>query len=186
MFAGNDSVSSASNLTSVLVKLNEQAPAILKFLQAFSGLVAIIILGWSLYSFVKMSRRDSDAIKPATAVLGVIIAGMLLQLGPSIDVFLNSIYGNASVSNLMSYKPHNASPMTVEGVKAVIGLVRLYGYYSFISGMIGLRNLFENSGDKSERFKKNAWHVVGGILCINIVQTVNILTSSAGFGDVLS
>ena len=58
-------------------------------------------------------------------------------------------------------------------------IVQLIGTISFIRGLVILSRLGERSG-QGDTLSKGLTHVIGGILCINIYQFVQVIAATFG------
>ena len=68
----------------------------------------------------------------------------------------------------------------------LIMCIRLIGYVSFIKGWFIFKRIGDGAQGSDEAFSKAMIHLFFGVLAINIVETVNVMSSTVGFGDVLT
>lgn len=170
------------------------------FLQSFSGIedfinvfvafLGVVLTIMAVFKFVEYGRfgENMGGVSLLTPVMYLLSGAALFNFAASIDTFLQSIYGpSTSVHNLMSYSGGaGAEEKTVLFLTALVACVRLYGYWSFASGWMTLRKLGSNSHGQNDSFKQALIKLFAGAAMINIVETVNVVTSTFGFGDFLS
>ncbi|CAN7531168.1 hypothetical protein LJR168_003829 [Pseudoxanthomonas sp. LjRoot168] len=179
-------MSAATTMTQNLVEL---VPIGIDALNVFASVVAVALVihsGSRLVFNAKYGEKDgsSELRKP----LMYFVAGILLwNLGASATTLLQTIYGDSTTTqNLIGYTP--SSNMTSEGtamIKAMVMGLRLIGYFFLVSGLAALRHAGSPSQGGNSPFQTSLWRILGGVAAINIVATVNLISSFIGFGNVL-
>jgi hypothetical protein len=106
-------------------------------------------------------------------------AGILLLNFPEwMNTLARTLFNSGSEQSLSYSAPsHPGSSYVTFAVK----FVRLIGAIGIIRGCVLLRD----SASQSPQFFRAVTHFIGGILCVNVVQFINILASTAG-GDMQS
>lgn len=61
-----------------------------------------------------------------------------------------------------------------------IAIVRVVGYVSFVRGLVMLSHSADQ-GSQQGSFGKGFMHIIGGILAINIVETITVIGNTLGF-----
>ena len=70
-------------------------------------------------------------------------------------------------------------------MKAIIACLRLYGYFTYARGWMSVRRIGNGQNGSDEVFKAAMIRLVAGVALINIVETVNLISGTFGFGNVL-
>ena len=167
------------------------------FLQSFAGfedllnaLVAFLGLCLTihgLFKFVQYSRLGGReaGLTLLAPVMYLACGAALWNFAAGINSLLETFFGpSASVQSILSYNtPVKAKENTRLLLASLIACVRLYGYWSYASGWLTLRRLGENK--HGDTFKKGMVKLVAGVFLINIVETVNVVAATFGFGKVL-
>ena len=111
----------------------------------------------------------------------------LFNFAASIDTALDSFWGGSvSVKNLMSYKGSaNMPAQTSELIGVIVLCLRFYGYITYARGWMSMRRIGSGQNGSDEVFKKSLTRLVAGVALINIVGTVNMISETFGFGEVL-
>lgn len=160
-------------------------PGIMIFLNLFTSMAGVILTGMAIFKFVEFDNGHARLITPFMYLL---VGVALFNLSSSVDTFLETVYGSStSVQNLLSY--HGGNKLSEQGSKMAMLLImctRLIGYVAFIKGWFIFKRIGDGAQGSDEAFSKAVIHLFFGVLAINIVETVNVLSSTVGFGDVLT
>lgn len=138
------------------------------------GLILSAIFTLKKFGENRMMMGSFPMGKPLMMLLGGIL---LLLLPTSISTSLLAIW---SSSNPLQYKIDSSSSWDVL-IPPIVMLVRLMGVGSFMRGCILLSR---TGGEHTQHgtMGKAILHLLGGILCINIVATCNLLRQILGLG----
>lgn len=166
------------------------------FLQSFAGfeslinavaaLLGLVFTGFGVFraiEYVKETGRVS-----VWSIFACFIAAIgLFNLASSIDSFMQTLWGSgSSVHSLLAYNASSSMPaQTGLALQALIATFRMFGYWYYISGWVRFKDVGSGNGGRDVTFKSAAIRLVGGVFLINIVATVNTVSSTFGFGDVL-
>jgi intracellular multiplication protein IcmC len=106
----------------------------------------------------------------------------LLFLPTGVGIFLNTTFGT---DNIMSYTELNTSNSFINSLSssgdfghALVLIVQIIGIISFIKGWLIISKSGSQSGHQQGGFGKGLMHIFGGILALNIVQSLNILSNT--------
>lgn len=174
--------------STMLGSIMESFPGFVNFLNLFTSLMGVILTGMAVFKFIEFDKLNGNG--SLLAPFMYLLSGVALwNLGSSVDTFLETIYGpSTSVQTLLSYSssgsklPENTAKMAM----LLIMCIRLVGYIAFIKGWLILKRIGSGSQGSDEFFSKALVHLFFGVAAINIVETVNIVSSTVGFGNVLS
>lgn len=160
-------------------------PGIMIFLNLFTSTVGVILTGMAIFKFIEFDKGNSRLITPFMYLL---VGTALFNLSMSADTFLETVYGpSTSVQNLLSYSGGgNLSEQGSKMLMLLIMCIRLIGYVSFIKGWFIFKRIGDGTQGSDEALSKAMTHLFFGVLAINIVETVNVVSSTIGFGNVLT
>lgn len=175
----NDASSIAANLAALM-------PDAVAFMNAIVSLLAAGLFIAAVMKFVSHAK-GRDGTRLATPVMLLLSGTMLWNLGMAATSLLETTFGDGtSTSTLMAYSGSQSMPNETQAfLKVLIMGVRLYGYYAFAAGWWKVKNIGAGTAASESAFGSAFWHIAGGIAAINIVQSVNVITTTLGFGDVL-
>ncbi|HYF97495.1 MAG TPA: hypothetical protein VD770_00785, partial [Coxiellaceae bacterium] len=111
------------------------------------------------------------------AIFTILAGVILLALPTMLSSFLLAFWGTA---NPLPY-PTNNDPGVNALLPPIIMFVRLVGVISFIRGVILLSHLGKEGGYQQGSLGKALIFMIGGILCVHIVGTAQLLESILGF-----
>lgn len=160
-------------------------PGIMSFLNLFTSMMGVILTGMAIFKFIEF---DSGKARLITPFIYLIVGVALFNLSSSVNTFLETIYGSStSVQTLLSYNGGGGlSQQTARMTMLLIMCIRLIGYWAFIKGWLIFKRIGDGSQGSDEAFSKALTHLFFGVMAINIVETVNVISSTVGFGNVLT
>lgn len=151
---------------------------VLRILQAVALLLGIGMFVGGLFQFKRygeMRTMMSMQMTIATPLM-LLLGGTILLVFPTfLGAMLASFWGSESI---LQYN-ENASGLG-SFMPAIILFVRIIGVGSFIRGVL-LLSRTGSSQSQHGTLGKALIHMLAGILCINILQTVNLLEILLGF-----
>jgi len=159
-------------------------PGIETFLNLLVALLGVVFTVMALFKFIAVNDGRARLMTPFM----FLFAGVALwNFASGVDSLLETVYGpSTSVHNLLSYSGSTLSDQTAKMAKVLIWCVRLIGYAAYIKGWLIFKRIGDGSNGSDEAFSKAMIHMFFGVLAINIVATVNVISSTVGFGDVLT
>lgn len=110
------------------------------------------------------------------ALIQLVFGAAFLALPSFIKMALFSFWGTSSIMNPAGF---SQGVFSVPLEKAIVGLIQIFGYIGVVRGLIIL-NKIAHQQSPQEGFGKGIMHVIGGILSINIVKTIDIVKNSFG------
>lgn len=126
------------------------------------------------------SSGHSNAKEP---LLYLLIAAVFIYFPTGIQVMLNTTFGTSSI---LEYSPTASSNGTINTLfgNSAIGapltlIIRTIGLWAFVKGWLMIaRSASGSGGGQQGGTGKGFIHVFGGILAINIVQTIDIINNT--------
>lgn len=170
--------------STMLGSLMESFPGLESFLNLFVSLLGVVLTGMAIFKFIEFDQGRARLITP---FMFLIAGAALWNFASSVNTFLETVYGSStSVQNLLSYSGSKLPEQTAKMSKMLIMCIRLVGYAAFIKGWLIFKRIGDGNQGSDEAFSKAMIRLFFGVAAINIVETVNIVSSSVGFGNVLS
>jgi intracellular multiplication protein IcmC len=167
-----------NDITQMLVNLQQQLGPIWQFLNALCWVLGICFVGIAI---MKLKQYGQITVMMAThANLGPAMAYLLIGLGllfiPTfMDTVSMSLWGYG-MENLPSY---DDSAGFSDIMIPVVQLIRVIGLFAFIRGWILLLRL-GHQGSPPGTLSKGLLHMLGGIMAVNIVGTLDVLKATFG------
>jgi intracellular multiplication protein IcmC len=168
------------NINDMFDTIRTQLPYVIRLIVAIAyvlGLWLIVAGFYSLKIFGDLRTMMPSNAQMGPVLLRISIGFFLLILPGSVWLTIWSLWGSGySVIDYpdvgdASYKP------VIDGVSAII---RVFGYIAFVRGLILLAKATRGNAQPGSN-GKGMIHIVGGILAINIVGTIDIIKHSFGF-----
>lgn len=173
----------ASSMVANLMRLIPDVVAL------FNVVISVLGVALFIWGVVKLAQhaKGRDGTRLATPVMFLLSGTMLWNMGMAASSFLETFFGaGTSTDSLLAYTPSDSMPEQTDAfLKLLIMCIRLYGYYAFAAGWWKVKNIGAGTHASEGAPWGAFWHIVGGSFAINIVGTVNAITSTLGFGDVL-
>jgi intracellular multiplication protein IcmC len=168
----------AVDIPNILLHLKDSATPIIKLTTAVSYVIGF----WLAVSAIKDLKviGESHGAPPGGGGLGGPLARFaigvaLVYLPSTIGATMVTLWGSDSIK---AYTADRAGFTQVK--EAAVLLVRAIGYISFIRGFVILSHATEQ-GAQQGTLGKGIMHIVGGVLAINIVATIDTLKETMGF-----
>jgi len=174
------------NFATMMNALKSNAGPIIRFVIATAYVIGLWFIISSIMELKKMGESlhsQSQSSSFSGPIVKFIVGVLLIYLPTTIDVSVWTIWGHTAMGEegvrYMQYAPSGADPFgSIKG--GAIAIVRVVGYVSFVRGLIMLSHTSQQ-GSQPGTFGKGFMHIVGGILAINVVETINIIKNTLGF-----
>lgn len=162
---------------SMLVNIAQQVPNLMRLVTAIAYVLGMffIIQGILKLKHVGESRtmtsQEHSLVGP---LIYIAVGAMLLYLPSSVQVGLASFWTNPNPYGYLSQQDQWS-----QFINVVFIIVQFIGVLSFIRGLVILSHLSGHGGQPGT-FSKGMTHIVGGILCINIYEFVQVIFITLG------
>lgn len=180
-----------NDASDMLASFKESIPAIVEFLNALCIVSGVYALFSAFYWLIQYNRQSASGsvgnMSLSTPAWRVIAGIMLINVADSMSMILGTMFGSGvDVSNLLAYNSGGSSlPEETKNMIAVIVMfLRVYGLVTYYRGWNTAKNI-GNSNSHDDSLKIATIRIVFGAALMNIVQFVNVITSTFGYGDVL-
>lgn len=178
------------NIDVMITNLQAAFSSLMYMVSAISYIMGIGFMAKALmklksfgHSITQMSQHSEMA--PVLVLMGV--GAALLYLPSTIDVGLLTIYGSSSLGNSTEILDYTSGIGLSEKwnlySEVLVDYMKLIGLIAFIRGWAILSKVGQQGGQPGT-VGKGLTHVIGGILLINIVDTVHVLATTFGFTGV--
>lgn len=175
--------SSPVNVTSLsaqtmLENLAEQIPYLMQMVTAISYVMGMyfIIMGVIRLKHVGESRTMMSQEHGFTGPIVLLVVGsMLLYIPTAVQVGLSTFWADP---NPYGYT-ENQSDQWSAFINDIYIIVQLVGTIAFIRGLVILTHLSEGRAQPGT-VSRAITHLVGGIFCINIYQTIQVVLVTLG------
>ena len=116
-------------------------------------------------------------------ILYLTSGAMLLYLPSAMDVILQTVYGSEEILSYNDIQGGNTIIDILFGSSGLFGgglvvFIQLIGLIAFVRGWVMLAKSANQQSGHQGGLGKAAMHIFGGILAINIVQTINIIDNT--------
>lgn len=168
-----------SNLSaqSMLVNIGQQIPNLTRLITAFAFVIGFyfVMHGITLLKHAGEMRTQMSHEHHLTKPIAFITIGSLLIYLPSaVQVGLSTFWADPNPYGYLQMQDQWS-----QFINVCFLIVQFVGTLAFIRGLMILRDIGGHGGQQSS-FAKGMTHIVGGILCINIYQFVQVVLITLG------
>lgn len=183
-FTGTVYADSIPTLDEVLNTFSDNVPNLMRLVTSFAYVFGIYLVVKSVFALKKFAEQRTmmsgeQSLKPV--MIYMFVGAVLIWLPTSIDVAMNTLWLQPAP---FAYQTDDANPWAVVTNSAFL-VLQLIGVIAFIRGMIIMTQL-AGQGGQPGTFSKAMAHIIGGILCINMYDTVRTILISFGLENIFS
>lgn len=167
----------------IIVNIAENVTAVEKMLRGFLYLAGIVCVVKAVYYFKvygesrTMMSSQSNLRTPLTWMM---VGGVFMFIPSAIDTTMGTIFGSTSILSYSDWEAASSDIMFRQVMEAIFKITQLVGLVAFARGWFIIAQASSGGGGGHASTGKGLIHVVGGILGMNIVSTVNILSNTVG------
>lgn len=174
---GCSGVTTDANFEKILTTIGSNIDPIRYLLFGFAFLTGIAFIFSAIVKFkaIGMGHHQQPQSNITGALVQLLIGVLFLSLPTFINVSLYTIWGGKSIFTGFG-ETTQLSWLTYD---VVFRVVELFGYFAVIRGLFIL-NKSSHPGGQHETFGKGMVHLIGGILCINVGNTIQLLRNTFG------
>lgn len=175
-----------ADTSAIVSNVMQSIPGLVTLLNVITSFLGVALTGYGVFKFIEYGKGEGHT-KLITPFLLLFCGTALWNFNASIDTFLGTVFGSSSsTSNLLSYSPSaNTTAKAKLWITMLIMLLRVYGYFTFMRAWLTISKIGSGQHANDELGKTAIVRLFAGIALINIVETVNVLSTTVGFGDVL-
>jgi intracellular multiplication protein IcmC len=175
-----------STYASILDNLTPSLLQIQKLVSGAAYLIGVMFLIKGIMALKHAGEGKSHMSQGHTMkepILYLISGAMLLYLPTAMDVILQTVYGSDEILSYNELQGGNPIIDVLFGSSGLFGgglviFIQLIGLIAFVRGWVMLAKSASQQGGHQGGLGKAAMHIFGGILAINIVQTINIINNT--------
>lgn len=177
-------VYAAPSLDQLVANLSTNIPQLMRLVTAFSYLLGIyfVMVGVILLKHAgEMRTQMSYEHSLKKPLLFLFVGAALIYLPTSITTGLATIWG-ADVP--YGYQTSTTNDAWSQMIGAAFYILQFVGVISFIRGLVMLTHLSGHGGQPGT-FGRSMTHMIAGILCINMYDTVKMVLSTFGLDSTI-
>lgn len=171
-------------LDQAIQRLSDNIPQLMRLVTAFAyvmGFYLIVVGIMEMKHFGEgrtMMSREHGLTKP---LLYLFVGAALIYLPSTIRTGLYTLW---SAPSPLGYVPEQGSAWS-QLISNSFLILQLIGVIAFIRGLLILSHLGGHGGQPGT-FARGMTHIIGGILCINMYDTVRMILATLGLDTFLS
>lgn len=178
---------SSFSLDVALTNLSYAFTSLRTLLVAFSYVVGAGMVAKGLMMYRQLANQTMSSAQRgelAGPMVWIVIGCILVYFPATLQSTLTTVFGSgemSAASELIGYGTVSGVERWREISEVIVMYVRLVGYIAFIRGWIILSKM-GHSGTQPGSIGKGVIHIIGGILLVNVIDTVNLLSRTFGLG----
>ncbi len=179
-------MSGSFSLDTAIINLSRAFDSIEQLIVAITYIIGLtlIVRGIMMYRiFANQTFGSAQRGEIAGPMVHLVVGALLLYIPSTLTTSLTTVFGSSDISaaqNLIGYATLSSTEKWQKLTNVVIQYMLLIGLIAFVRGWVILSKM-GHSGSQPGSVGKGLVHVIGGILLINIVDTVNILGCTFGY-----
>ena len=162
------------------------------FIKALVGAVAFVCGVYFVYRGVGMYRIFANQTfgsaqrgEFAGPLVYIVVGAILIYLPTASDVALTTIFTSEGINNtkdsdLIAYFSPGAEDAWARVALVILQYMKLIGFIAFVRGWFILSKM-GNSGSQPGSIGKGITHIIGGVLLMNLPDTMMILAETFGY-----
>ena len=145
--------------------------------------VVLVFRGIAMYKiFATQSISSAQKGELAGPFVHIFVGVMLIYLGSTIDVSVETLFGSKmdSAGDIKAYLPAGSDAKWEALLSVLVKYFKLIGLLAFVKGWIILSKM-GHAGAQPGSMGKGLTHIIGGILLMNMVDAMKLLSCTFGF-----
>lgn len=181
LYAASSNSTGGSALTNLsaetmLINIAQQVPSLMRMVTAIAYVLGMYFIFHGIVKLKHMGEMrtmTSHEHSIVTPIIFLSIGAFLLYLPSGVQVGLSTFWTQPN-----PYGYLQSEDQWSQFLNDCFLIIQLIGTISFIRGLVILSRLGSHSGQPV--FAKGLIHIIGGILCINIYQFVQVIMATLG------
>lgn len=176
----------AFNLDTMLINLSGAFDDIKMLIIAVSYVTGVFFFMTGLIKYRIFANQTFGSAQRGEMIgplVYIMIGAILIYFPSTLSSSLTTVFGSANISSpneLMAYSSLSAVEKWRDIADVILQYVYLVGLIAFVRGWVILAKVSHSQGQGAS-IGKGLIHIIGGILLVNIVDTVNILAQTFGY-----
>lgn len=163
---------------SILANIQQNIPSLMRLVTAIAyvmGMYLIIDGIVKLKHVGEMRTQMSHEHHLTGPIVKIAIGAMLLYLPTSVQVGLSTFWTNPNPYGYVIQQDQ-----WEQFINICFLVVQFIGTVAFIRGLVMLSHIGSQGGGHQNSLSRGLTHVIGGILCINIYQFIQVILNTIG------
>jgi hypothetical protein len=159
---------------SMIVNIATQIPNLMRLVTSFAYVMGMYFIFHGVVKLKhagEMRTQMSHEHSLMGPILFLIVGGCLLYLPTAVQVGMSTFWTNPSPYGYLEQQDQ-----WTQFFNDCFMIVQLVGTIAFIKGLI----MLSHAGGQQGTFGKGMTHLIGGIFCLNIYQTVQMILATLG------
>ena len=170
-----------ADAVTIVVNISQNVSALTKFVTGFLYLAGIgfgvkAIFALKVYGEQRTMMASNTSLKPTLTWL--MVSCVFLFLPGVIDTTMNSVFGDSSVLTYADWEKASSDVYFEQLMEGIFMIVKLVGLISFARGWFIISASAHQGGGGQNTVGKGVIHILGGLMGMNIVKTINILDNT--------
>lgn len=144
----------------------------------------LVVRGLMMYKiFATQTMASANKGEFAGPLVFIIVGAILIYFPSTLDTSLTTVFGSKALqspADFIGYKSLTKVQQFKTLGDVIVKYIYLIGLIAFLRGWIILAKM-GHSGAQPGSVGKGIMHIIGGIMLINIVATMNILAQTFGY-----
>lgn len=162
----------------MLQRFAEQLPELMRLLTAIAYTMGFFFMVFGIFK-LKQYGESRTMMSTQHSLKGplvyLMVGAALIYLPTTLYVGLTTFWANPSPYAYLEAKDPFKEVMSV-----IFTVIQFVGVIAVIRGLVIFTHIGEQGGGQQGAFGKGLTHVIGGVLCINMYQFVQVIESTFG------
>lgn len=166
----------------VIVKITSQIPNLMRLITAIAYVTGMYFVFHGimlLKQYGEQRTQMSGQHHLKGPIIFIFVGTMLLYLPSTVQIGLSTFWTQPNPYGYLQQQDQWS-----QLYKNIFMVIQLFGVIAFIRGLILLSSLGGHGGQPGT-FAKGMTHIIGGILCINIYQFVQVVMVTLGIQSII-
>ena len=166
--------------TTVLENIANQMPVLMSMVTAIAYVMGMYFIFYGILKLKQYGEMRSQMMHERHlqgSIMLIVVGSVLLYFPTSVQIGLSTFFSSPSPYAYLTQT--QGTTQWSSFLNDVFLVVQLFGTIAFIKGLVILSHLTGGQGQPGA-FAKGITHVIGGLLCINIYQAVQVVFNTIG------
>ena len=177
---GSNVTNALGNLSAggMLTSLASQIPNLMRLVTAIAYVLGMVFIFIGVLKMKHlgesrtMTSREHSIMGP---IIYLVVGALLLYLPTGVQMGTSTFWGSPNPIGYLT-----GTDQWTQFINDCFSVVQLFGTIAFIRGLVILSHLGSGGGGGQKGLSAGLTHIIGGILCINIYQFVQVIMVTFG------
>lgn len=146
--------------------------------------ISLMVRGVMMYSVLaRQTMSSAQKGEIAGPMVHIFVGALLIYIPSTMSSSLTTIFGSdqlGSAGDMIAYSSLSGVEKWQQISNIIVEYMKLIGLIAFVRGWVILSKM-GHAGSQPGSIGKGVIHLIGGVLLINIVDTINILAQTFGY-----